>query len=132
MTASDGDFFLDCARWQEMLDREAGFAAGACVGVLRRGEYAARLGTLLLWKWQGSAMRASTCAYAGTLDPEVAVLLVADNSFAAIAQAEGLSSLRVLIRQGRLHPYILKTMDELEAGGLEDFIEDLWLTAPHH
>ena len=132
MSAPDGDLFLDCPRWQAMLDRESGFAAGACVGVLRREDYAARQGTLLLFKWQGSGMQALTREYSGTLDSEVAVLLVADPTIAETLQVQGLSTMRILVRQGRLHPYILKTMDELEADGLEDFIEDLWLTAPHH
>jgi hypothetical protein len=37
-----------------------------------------------------------------------------------------------LIRQGRLHPYMLKTMDELEAAGLAEFVEDLGLVFPKH
>ena len=115
-----------------MLEREAGFAAGACVGVLRREDYAARRGTLLLWKWLGAGMQALTRKYAGSLDPDLAVLLVADDIAVATLQQQGLAPLRSMVRQGAVHPYILKTMDQLETGGLEDFIEDLWLTAPHH
>jgi hypothetical protein len=37
-----------------------------------------------------------------------------------------------LVRQGRLHPYMLKTMDELEAAGLVEFVEDLGLVFPKH
>lgn len=132
MSEPDTDLFLDFARWQEMLDGEASFAAGACVGVLRREEFAARQGTLLLLKWQSGTMRALTRRYAGTLDRDLAVLLVVDPAAAATLQQQGLAPLRTLVRQGAVHPYILKTMDELAAGGLEDFIEDLWLTAPHH
>lgn len=132
MSDPDADFFLDCARWQAMLDSESTFAAGACIGVLRREDFAARRGSLLLWKWQGDGMRALTRNYAGTLDPDLAVLLVVDPAAAATLQQQGLATLRAMVRQGAVHPYILKTMDQLEAGGLEDFIEDLWLTAPHH
>lgn len=132
MSAPDADDFFDCARWQAILDGEASFAAGACVGVLRREDFAARTGSLLLWKWQGGAMRALTRNYAGTPDHDLAVLLVVDPAAAATLQQQGLATLRSMVRQGAVHPYILKTMDQLEAGGLEDFIEDLWLTAPHH
>lgn len=132
MSAPETDLFIDCARWQAMLDGEASFAAGACVGLLRREDFAARAGTLLLWKWQGDGMRALTRNYAGTPDHDLAVLLVVDPAAAATLQQQGLAPLRAMVRQGAVHPYILKTMDQLEAGGLEDFIEDLWLTAPHH
>lgn len=115
-----------------MLDRESSFAAGACVGLLRRADFTARTGTLILLKWQLTGMRASAHPYTGTLPQDVAVLLVLSGAASTTLQQQGLAVLRVLIRQGAAHPYILKTMRELEAGGLEDFIEDLWLTAPHH
>lgn len=124
--------FLDCARWQSMLCEETSFGPGACVGVLRRDDFAARNGSLLLLKWQDDAMQALTRPYAGSMDQDIAVLLVTDEAAAITMQQQGLASLRILVRQGKVHPYILKTMAELEAGGLEDFIEDLWLTAPHH
>ena len=132
MPPPDADRFFDCSLWQAMLDQESSFAAGACVGLLRREDYTAHQGILLLLKWEASAMRASLQTYSGTLDTDIAILLVADEVAAMTMQSAGLASLRSLVRRGAVHPYMLKTMTELEAGGLEDFIEDLWLTAPHH
>jgi len=40
--------------------------------------------------------------------------------------------MRQLVRQGKLDPYMLKTMGQLEAAGLADFVEDLGLTFPKH
>ena len=68
--------------------------------------------------------------YAGSSD--VAVLLVADEESMLQLRARGFAALPPLIRQGRLHPYILKTLDQLEDAGMMDFIEDLGLVFPKH
>jgi len=62
----------------------------------------------------------------------VAVLLVADREALTALREDGWSPLQAMIRQGRLHPYMLKTMDELEAAGLAEFVEDLGLVFPKH
>jgi hypothetical protein len=38
----------------------------------------------------------------------------------------------LLVRRGKLQPYMLKTMNELEVAGLADFVEDLGLIFPKH
>jgi hypothetical protein len=62
----------------------------------------------------------------------VAVLLVADADSFAMLRGAGLEKLPGLIRQGRLHAFMLKTLDELEAAGLAEFVEDLGLVFPRH
>ena len=44
------DGFLDCAGWQSMLDREGMPVSSASIGLLRRDDFTARCGTLLLWR----------------------------------------------------------------------------------
>lgn len=115
-----------------MLDREQTPDASACIGVLRRNEYVARLGTLLLWCGKTGGMQAAFREYQGDAGSDVAVLLVADEDAVQALRARGLTSIPALIRTGRLHPYMLKTLDELESAGLADFVEDLGLTFPKH
>ena len=62
----------------------------------------------------------------------MAVLLVADADALVALHEGGWAVLPGLIRRGRLSPYILKTMDELEAAGLAEFVEDLELAVPRH
>ena len=128
------DDFLDCTLWQKMLDQESGcgFAPGACIGVLRREDFIARKGRMLVWQGEISGMRALARDYAGEAGADLAVLLVADHPAVQILQTQGLSSLRALVHRNKLQPYILKTMDQLQAAGLEDFIEELGLMFPKH
>lgn len=124
--------FYDRAGWQAMLDREQTAGACACIGVLRRNEFVARLGTLLLWSGKAGGMQAVFREYHGDAGSDVAVLLVADEDAVQTLRARGLASIPVLVRTGKLHPYMLKTLDELEAAGLADFVEDMGLTYPKH
>lgn len=124
--------FYDRAGWQAMLDLEQTTDASACIGVLRRNEFVARRGTLLLWSGEISGMQAAFREYHGDAGSDVAVLLVADEDAVQTLRARGLASIPILIRTGRLHPYMLKTLDELEAVGLADFVEDMGLTYPKH
>ena len=126
------DGFFNCAGWQAMLDREGMPASSASIGLLRRDEFAARRGTLLLWRSDTEGCRADLREYSGEAGDDVAVLLVADTEALAALREAGWAPLPALIRQGRLHPYMLKTMDELEAAGLAGFIEDLRLAFPKH
>lgn len=136
--------FFDCAAWQAMLDREAADAActiSGCIGLLRRDDFTRRSGTLLVWsglsgKGDGKPPRTRLTAeireYRGTPGADVVLLLVADAETLQRLQEEGLPALPTLVRRGKLDPYMLKTMDELEEAGLADLIEDLGLTFPKH
>ena len=126
------DGFFNCAGWQAMLDREGMPASSASIGLLRRDEFAARRGTLLLWRSDAEGCRADLREYSGEAGDDVAVLLVADAEALAALREAGWAPMPGLIRQGRLHPYMLKTMDELEAAGLAEFVEDLGLVFPRH
>ncbi len=126
------DGFFNCAGWQAMLEREGMPASGAAVGLLRRDDFAARRGTLLLWRSGSDGCRADLREYSGEAGEDVAVLLVADAEALAALREGGWAPLPALIRQGRLHPYMLKTLDELEEAGLAEFVEDLGLVFPKH
>ena len=115
-----------------MLDREGMPAASAAIGLLRRDDFTARSGTLLLWRSDSEGCRAVLREYSGRAGEDVAVLLVADRDALMALREDGWAPLPGLIRQGRLHPYMLKTMDELEAAGLAEFVEDLGLVFPKH
>ena len=126
------DAFLDCASWQAMLNREGMPVSGAAIGLLRRDEFAAHRGTLLLWRSDADGCHADLREYSGHYGDDVAVLLVADAEALPALREGGWAVLPGLIRRGRLSPYILKTMGELEAAGLAEFVEDLELAVPRH
>ncbi len=115
-----------------MLDQEPAPDASACIGVLCRNEFAERLGTLLVWRNTGGGMQAEFRAYDGNAGNDVAVLLVANEDAVQTLRTRGLAAIPALVRAGQLHPYMLKTMDELESAGLADFVEDMGLTFPKH
>jgi hypothetical protein len=102
----------------------------AAIGVLGRADFAARRGTLLLW--QPGRDGVGTREYQGVAGADVAVLLVADDEALQALRSQGLAPVPALVRQGKLHPYMLKTLDELEAAGLSEFVEDLGLVFPKH
>lgn len=126
------DLFLDREGWQAMLDREAAPGAAACIGLLRREDFAARQGTLLVWCGEAGGLRAALREYSGEAAADVAMLLVVDGEAVQTLRSSGLAPIRSLLRQGRLQAYMLKTMDELESAGLADFVEDLGLVFPKH
>jgi len=131
---TDEDTFLDCTLWQTVLEElsGSGIAQGASIGLLRMKTFAARQGSLVILRKEASGMRALIREHSGEFGPDVAVLLVVDDVAIEALQTQGLASARTLVRQGKLQPYILKTMDQLEAAGMEDLIEDLGLTFPTH
>lgn len=139
------DGFFDCAAWQAMLDREAtavtAMAISGCIGLLRRDDFTKRSGSLLVWSGLSvdgggnqdkARLTAELREYRGAADTDLALLLVADAKTLQRLQAEGLVALSTLVRQGKLDPYMLKTMHQLEQAGLADFIEELGLTFPTH
>ncbi len=130
--ASMEDGFFNCEGWQALLDREGMPASSASIGLLRRKDFAARRGTLLLWRSDAEGCRADLREYNGAAGSDVAVLLVADDEALATLREGGRAVLPGMIRRGRLSPYILKTMGELESAGLAEFVEDLELAVPRH
>lgn len=136
MRAPDTADFADCGAWQAMLDREAAdwppIAADACIGVIRKADHAARQGTLLLWRAAAAGVRAVVRDYGGDPGEDVALLLVADDEALAALRAQGMTAVPSLVRRGGLLPYVLKTLEQLEAAGLAEFVEDLGLVFPKH
>jgi hypothetical protein len=126
------DSFLDCARWKAMLDHEGVPPADAHIGVLSKEDFASRQGKLLVWRGTAQAVLVSLREYNGEPDADVAMLLVADDDALQSLLAQGLAMIPLLVRRGKLQPYMLKTMNELEVAGLADFVEDLELVFPKH
>lgn len=126
------DGFFNRADWQSMLDREGMPVSSAAIGLLCREDYVARRGTLLLWRSDADGCHADLREYNGRCGDDVAVLLVADADALVPLREGGWAVLPGMIRRGRLSPYILKTMGELEAAGLAEFVEDLELAVPRH
>lgn len=123
---------LDCDAWKAMLDREGVAAAGAYIGIVTREDYAARRGSVLVWRGAGDGARAEIREYDGQLGSDVAMLLVADPEALGALLAGGLAEVPHLVRRGTLHPYMLMTLDDLDAVGLADFVEDFGLVFPRH
>ncbi|MBV6475916.1 MAG: hypothetical protein MOGDAGHF_01493 [Rhodocyclaceae bacterium] len=126
------DAFFDYHGWQAWLERAGMPPASAAIGLLQREDHSARCGTLLLLSSRAEGCRVALREYNEAPGDDVAVLLVADADSFAMLRGAGLEKLPGLIRQGRLHAFMLKTLDELEAAGLAEFVEDLGLVFPRH
>ena len=111
-----------------MPDGESALAPGICIGLLRRDDFSARSGRLLVLQDSGVSER----AYCGDAGAEVAVLLVLSAVAVRTLQAQGFVAVRTLVRRGELHPYMLKTLAQIEEAGLAEFVEDLGLSFPQH
>lgn len=123
---------LDCDAWRAMLAREALAAADACIGVLTREDFAARRGRLLVWRATPDDVQVALRDYRGEPDGDVAMLLVAPREAIAAVLADGLVQVPQLVRRGRLDPYMLRSLADLEDAGLADFVEDFGLVFPRH
>ena len=123
---------LDCAAWKAMLDREGLAAADASVGVLTKDAFSARRGRVLVWRGTSGGASVALREFCGDFDADVAMLLVADRDALAAVVEQGLAEVPQLVRRGRLHPYMLRSLDGLEAAGLADFVEDFGLVFPRH
>ncbi len=131
MNVTGCDCQLDVGRWQAWLEREAVPSAGY-VGVVGPNDFAARQGRLLAWRGAAGGVELSLRAFDGSPGADVAVLLVLDRDAEEVVLGTGIEAIGRLSRQGRLHVYMLQTMDELEDSGLADFVEDLGLVFPKH
>ncbi|NMG30083.1 hypothetical protein [Aromatoleum evansii] len=132
MATATTDGVLDCAAWKAMLDREDLGAADASVGVLTKDEFAARSGRVLVWRGTPCGASVALRDFRGNFDADVAMLLVAERDALAAVLADGLGEVPQLVRRGRLHPYMLRTLEDLEALGLAEFVEDFGLVFPRH
>lgn len=130
MVPKDG--VLHCAAWRAWLEREALPSASAGIGVLLREDFARGCGTLLVWRIDGEDVHVALREHRGGFDPDVALVLVGDAETLGDLLAHGVAQMRSLVRRGRLQPYMLKTLDELDDAGLADFVEDLGLVFPRH
>ncbi|KON82352.1 hypothetical protein PA01_06470 [Azoarcus sp. PA01] len=126
------DALLDCAAWKAMLDREGVSAADASIGVLTKADFAARRGSVLVWRGTAEGASVALRGYRGEFDADLAMLLVADRDALAAVLAGGLAQVAPLVRCGKLHPYMLRTLEDLEDAGLADFVEDFGLVFPRH
>lgn len=128
MTAPAADPFFDIPGWQAIFERESEPPPDGCLGIIRRADFAAGRGRLLRWRAQHAELHEYSAGSAG----DVAVLLVADVESVSRLRELGLAAIPPLVRQGKLHPYMLKTMTQLEDAGMMDFVEDLGLVFPKH
>jgi len=128
------DHFPDRTRWQTLREQLSGSAMlpGAAVGILRKESFASRSGKLVVLHGAPSPTPVLVREYSGEPGADVAVLLVVDFAAVDTLQDRGLTAVRALARQGKVLPYMLKTMEQLEAAGMADLIEDLGLTFPTH
>ena len=126
------DRFFDCVEWKAMLDHEGLSTTDASVGVLTKDDFAARRGSLLVWRGTDGGASVSLRIYSGTFDPDLAILLVADCEALQELIANGLARGPQLARSGRLHPYMLMSLDKLEDAGLSDLVEAIGLVFPRH
>lgn len=123
---------LDCELWRRWLERERLPHAQAYVGVVDRADFDARCGRMLVWRSATDGVDVALRDYRVEGDPDIAMLLVLDETGERGLLEDGLEGIGRLVRQGRLHAYMLMTLDRLDDVGLADFVEDLGLVFPKH
>ena len=87
---------------------------------------------MLVWRGTDEGTSVALRGYRGELDGDLAMLLVADPDALLAVLADGLAQVPQQVRRGKLHPYMLMTLDDLEDAGLADFVEDFGLVFPRH
>lgn len=132
MTATPDHAPFDRSAWQAMLEAAELPEATAWTGLLRRADFGARHGQMMLWRRDASGVQITVRAYDGAAGDDVAMLLVVADEAVAQLLADGLAQLPALVRGGTLHPYMLMTLDGLYDAGLADFVEELGLVFPRH
>jgi hypothetical protein len=101
------------------------------VAFIDAAAYAARAGTAWLW-WPGS--HEAACGphrYAGAYPEDWGLLLVL-NDKALRELCTGGGAWSHLARTLDIKPFVLRCRDELEAGGVLEFVETLELATPKH
>ncbi len=93
-------------------------------------DYAARRGLAWLW-WPGSRATGSV-AFDGRYPADWGLLLVMNDTAIERVGAEGTACMAHLARLLDIKAFVLRQRDELDAGGVLEFIEDLELATPKH
>lgn len=148
MSATAETMFGAIDAWQAMLDRHrllfGDMVPGSRVGIVPRdgsgvlpGKHAGALrsacGTveMLSWEAQDGGMRADVSLFPGIERAQVDLLFVADDTaletLQAQLQADALTAMKRLIRQGAILFYVMRNKHELQDAGYEDFLESLGL-----
>jgi len=109
-------------------------AAGPALAVAFIGaeNYAAKRGSAWLW-WPGSRTAfAGPVAFDGRYPADWGLLLVMNESAIARVGADGTACMAHLARLLDIKAFVLRQREELDAGGVLEFIEDLELATPKH
>jgi hypothetical protein len=127
---------MDEECWMRLLERLPGVeeAAGPPLAVAFIGseDYAARRGRAWLW-WPGSrARRPGPVAFDGCYPDDWGLLLVMNAAAIEKVGADGTACMAHLSRLLDIKPFVLRRREELDAGGVLEFIEDLELATPKH
>ncbi len=127
---------MDDERWQRILARlpevEPAFGPPLAVAFIGAEAYDARRGTAWLW-WPGSREQAiGPVPFAGTYPDHWGLLLVMNDAAIDKVGADGTACMAHLARLLDIKPFVLRQRDELDAGGVLEFIEDLELATPKH
>jgi hypothetical protein len=139
--------FDDLAAWQQMLERHeelfCDMVPGSCIGIIpksaasllpgRRGVAPEAAGpadlTMLAWQNGRSGMLASYRSWRGPGAAGVDLLLVADDEAleAMHGHPAAFELMKKLIRRGNILFYVMRTKQQLQDAGYEDFLESLGL-----
>lgn len=131
--ATAAEPFFDVRRWQACLGKADSLCgAGLPVALLRSEDFARGCGTMLLLTGDGAAAIPMLTEYDSACHGSLGLLLVADGPAVAALLDEGWTCLPALVRRGALRAFVLRTLDELEAAGLAEFVDDLGLVFPRH
>ena len=127
---------MDDECWQRILARmpEAEEAAGPPLAVAFIGSeaYAAKRGQAWLW-WPGSRVRAAgPVAFDGRYPDDWGLLLVMNDTAIEKVGAGGTAVMAHHARLLDIKAFVLRQREELDAGGVLEFIEDLELATPKH
>ena len=127
---------MDEERWLRILERlpEADEAAGPplAVGFIAAEAFAAKRGQAWLW-WPGSRTAPSgPVDFDGLYPADWGLLLVMNDAAIERVGAEGTACMAHLARLLDIKAFVLRQRDELDDGGILEFIEDLELATPKH
>ena len=127
---------MDEERWMRIVERlpEVEEAGGPPLAVAFIGAeaFAARCGQAWLW-WPGSRARATgAVSFDGRYPSDWGLLLVMNDAAIERVGAEGAACMAHLARLLDIKAFVLRQRDELDAGGVLEFIEELELATPKH
>ena len=102
------------------------------VAFIAADAFAAKRGQAWLW-WPGSRTRAEEAVgFDGRFPEDWGLLLVMNDAAIERVGAEGTACMAHLARLLDIKAFVLRQRDELDAGGVLEFIEDLELATPKH